>query len=266
MPDDEKKDSIEMNPRVSRSSPLSSKATAFPNAKIAAKLAVGYTLDELRNDITRETPACFEPTIDYVVTKVPRFNFEKFPEAKPELTTQMKSVGETMAIGRTFKESLQKALRGLETGRFGLGCDRVDRWGTPTQPGLDEISAKLATPNHERLWFVRYALKAGLSVDDVYQRTKIDRWFLHNIREIIAMEDRLRTCPGLDAADTSLLLEAKQYGFSDRQLAHLWRTTESEVRRVRKGRGVEAIYKLVDTCAAEFEAFTPYYYSTYEGG
>src|SRR5438874_8198958 len=165
---------IEMNPRVSRSSALASKATGFPIAKIAAKLAVGYRLDELRNDITRETPACFEPTIDYVVTKVPRWAFEKFPDADPTLTTQMKSVGETMAIGRTFKESLQKALRGLETGRFGLGCDRVDRWGTPTQPGLDEISAKLATPNHERLWFVRYALKAGLSIDDVHARTRID--------------------------------------------------------------------------------------------
>src|SRR5258707_8213505 len=148
-----------MNPRVSRSSALASKATGFPIAKIAAKLAVGYRLDELRNDITRETPACFEPTIDYVVTKIPRWAFEKFPDADTTLTTQMKSVGETMAIGRTFKESLQKALRGLETGRFGLGCDRVDRWGTPNQPTLDEISARLATPNHERLWYVRYAMK-----------------------------------------------------------------------------------------------------------
>src|SRR5206468_9651459 len=177
-----------MNPRVSRSSALASRATGFPIAKIAAKLAVGYRLDELKNDITRETPACFEPTIDYVVTKVPRWNFEKFPDADPTLTTQMKSVGETMAIGRTFKESLQKALRGLETGRFGLGCDRADRWGTAQQPGIDEIIAKLATPNAERIWYLRYALKAGLSIDDIYQRAKIDPWFLHNLREIVEME------------------------------------------------------------------------------
>ncbi|HJT76749.1 MAG TPA: carbamoyl-phosphate synthase large subunit, partial [Gemmataceae bacterium] len=255
---------IEMNPRVSRSSALASKATGFPIAKIAAKLAVGYRLDELRNDITRETPACFEPTIDYVVTKVPRWAFEKFPDADPTLTTQMKSVGETMAIGRTFKESLQKALRGLETGRFGLGCDRADRWGTRNQPGMDEINAKLATPTAERVWFIRYALKAGLSVEDVYQRTKIDRWFLENIRQIVALEDRLRACPGLGSADFALLLEAKQYGFSDRQLAQVWHTSEGEVRRVRKALGVTAHFKLVDTCAAEFEAYTPYYYSTYE--
>src|SRR5204862_4415499 len=151
---------IEMNPRVSRSSALASKATGFPIAKIAAKLAVGYTLDELQNDITKTTPASFEPTIDYVVTKVPRFNFEKFPEANPTLTTQMKSVGETMAIGRDFKESLQKALRGLETGRFGLGLDRHDLWGTAAQPGAEEIIFKLATPNAERVWYIRYALKA----------------------------------------------------------------------------------------------------------
>jgi carbamoyl-phosphate synthase large subunit len=269
---------IEMNPRVSRSSALASKATGFPIAKIAAKLAVGYRLDELKNDITRETPACFEPTIDYVVTKVPRFNFEKFPEADPTLTTQMKSVGETMAIGRTFKESLQKALRGLETGRFGLGCDRGDRWGTARQPGIDEIINKLATPNAERIWFIRYALKAGMSVEDIYQRTRIDRWFLHNIREIVDMEEWLRNEAkksaaagprpeeesGLWALDSDLLLQAKQYGFSDRQLANLWLTSETEVRRIRKARGIEATYKLVDTCAAEFEAFTPYYYSTYE--
>src|SRR5690348_17008787 len=165
---------IEMNPRVSRSSALASKATGFPIAKIAAKLAVGYLLDELKNDITRETPACFEPTIDYVVTKVPRWAFEKFPEANPTLTTQMKSVGETMAIGRTFKESLQKALRGLETGSFGLGCSRGDRWGTPAQPGVQEILNRLATPNAERVWYIRYALKAGLPVEEVHRLTKID--------------------------------------------------------------------------------------------
>jgi carbamoyl-phosphate synthase large subunit len=261
---------IEMNPRVSRSSALASKATGFPIAKIAAKLAVGYRLDELRNDITRETPACFEPTIDYVVTKVPRFAFEKFPEADPTLTTQMKSVGETMAIGRTFKESIQKALRGLETGRFGLGCDRADRWGTPRQPDQNEILSRLATPTSERIWYIRYALKAGMSVDEIHQRSKIDRWFLHNLRELVEMEDRLRACSDAETAATSqhgglsLLLEAKQHGFSDRQLAHLWRTSEMEVQRIRKARGIEATFKLVDTCAAEFEAFTPYYYSSYE--
>jgi carbamoyl-phosphate synthase large subunit len=255
---------IEMNPRVSRSSALASKATGFPIAKIAAKLAVGYRLDELRNDITRETPACFEPTIDYVVTKVPRWTFEKFPDADPTLTTQMKSVGETMAIGRTFKESLQKALRGLETGRFGLGCDRVDRWGTANQPSLEEIRGKLNTPNAERVWYLRYALKAGMSVDEVYQLTKIDRWFLYNLRDLVDKEAELRACPGPDAASDDLLWDAKQAGFSDRQLAHLWHTSEREVRRIRKLRGVEPVYKLVDTCAAEFEAITPYYYSTYE--
>jgi carbamoyl-phosphate synthase large subunit len=255
---------IEMNPRVSRSSALASKATGFPIAKIAAKLAVGYRLDELRNDITRETPACFEPTIDYVVTKVPRWTFEKFPDADPTLTTQMKSVGETMAIGRTFKESFQKALRGLETGRFGLGCDHKDLWGTPLEPSQSEILAKLATPNAERAWFIRYAFKAGMTVDDVYQRTKIDPWFLNHIVELVEIEDRLRDCPGLAAASADLFWEAKQSGFSDRQLATLWRTSEMEVRKVRKAKGIEPVYKLVDTCAAEFEAYTPYYYSTYE--
>src|SRR6516165_3228634 len=211
---------IEMNPRVSRSSALASKATGFPIAKIAAKLAVGYRLDELRNDITRETPASFEPTIDYVVTKIPRWTFEKFPDADPTLTTQMKSVGETMAIGRTFKESMQKALRGLETGRFGLGCDRSDRWGTPNQPSIEDIYARLSTPTAERVWYIRYALKAGLSIEDIYQRTRIDRWFLHNLRDIVDMEDRLRTAlpagdgpAPLEKIDTRLLLEAKQYGF-----------------------------------------------------
>jgi carbamoyl-phosphate synthase large subunit len=255
---------IEMNPRVSRSSALASKATGFPIAKIAAKLAVGYRLDELKNDITRETPACFEPTIDYVVTKIPRWTFEKFPEADPTLTTQMKSVGETMAIGRTFKESLQKALRGLETGRFGLGCDNKDKWGTPEQPSLEIIGNRLATPNAQRMWYIRYALKSGLSVEEIHQRTKIDRWFLHNIREIVEMENRLRECPSVDAAGDDLLWDAKQHGFSDRQLAHIWNTYEREVRRVRKEHGIEAVFKCVDTCAAEFEAYTPYYYSTYE--
>ena len=182
---------------MSRSSALASKATGFPIAKIAAKLAVGYRLDELRNDITRETPACFEPTIDYVVTKGPRWNFDKFPDADPTLTTQMKSVGETMAIGRTFKESLQKALRGLETGRFGFGSDRQDYWGTPRQPSMEEIYAKLATPTPDRIWFLHDAFKAGMSIEDIYLRTRIDRWFLANLQEIVACEDRLRACPSL---------------------------------------------------------------------
>src|SRR5262249_51517669 len=187
------------------------KATGFPIAKIAAKLAVGYTLDELKNDITRETPASFEPTIDYVVTKVPRFAFEKFPEADPTLTTQMKSVGETMAIGRTFKESLQRGWRGREVGGFGIGCDRRDRWGTDQQPSRDEITQKLASPNAERIWYVRYALKLGMTVEDIYQRTKIDRWFLNAIVELLNVEDELRTCPGLEAASPGLLLKARQH-------------------------------------------------------
>ncbi len=255
---------IEMNPRVSRSSALASKATGFPIAKIAAKLAVGYTLDELKNDITRETPACFEPTIDYVVTKIPRFNFEKFVDADTTLTTQMKSVGETMAIGRTFKESLQKALRGLEVGRFGLGCDRNDLWGTDRQPSMDEIANKLATPNWERIWYVRYGFKAGLTIEDIHRRSKIDPWFLNQILELVQMEDRLKQCPSLEAADAELILTAKQHGFVDRQLANLWNANELDIRAKRKALGIEAVFKSVDTCAAEFEAFTPYYYSTYE--
>jgi carbamoyl-phosphate synthase large subunit len=257
---------IEMNPRVSRSSALASKATGFPIAKIAAKLAVGFTLDELKNDITRETPACFEPTIDYVVTKVPRFAFEKFPEADPTLTTQMKSVGETMAIGRTFKESLQKALRGLEVNRFGIGCDRKDRWGTPQQPSHEEITHKLASPNAERVWYIRYAFKEGMSVEEVHTRTKIDPWFLNAILDLVHIEDELRACGTLEKASADLLLKAKQNGFSDRQLATLWDCQTTDVRRARATFGIEAVFKSVDTCAAEFEAYTPYYYSTYERG
>jgi len=270
---------IEMNPRVSRSSALASKATGFPIAKIAAKLAIGYTLDELQNDITSPRDgkatssgpapflsACFEPTIDYVVTKVPRFAFEKFPEANPVLTTQMKSVGETMAIGRTFKESLQKALRGLEVGRFGLGCDKRDPWGTTQQPTHEEITYKLATPNSERIWYIRYAFKSGMSIEDVFARTKIDPWFLNAILDLVKMEDELRACGSLANATPELILKAKQHGFVDRQLAHLWDCSQTEVRRVRKELGIEAVFKSVDTCAAEFEAFTPYYYSTYEKG
>jgi carbamoyl-phosphate synthase large subunit len=255
---------IEMNPRVSRSSALASKATGFPIAKIAAKLAVGLHLDEIRNDITRGTPACFEPTIDYVVTKIPRWAFEKFPEADPILTTQMKSVGEVMAIGRTFKESLQKALRSLEVGRFGLGCDTKDLWGTPYQPSEDEIKTKLALPNVERIWFIRYAILAGLSVEQIHALTGIDVWFLANLGELVALERRLRASSSVDEVSNTLLYEAKRSGFSDRQLATLWNTTEGEVRRECQRRGIRAVFKLVDTCAAEFEAVTPYYYSAYE--
>jgi carbamoyl-phosphate synthase large subunit len=255
---------IEMNPRVSRSSALASKATGFPIAKIAAKLAVGYTLDELRNDITRNTPASFEPTIDYVVTKIPRFNFEKFPGADPTLTTQMKSVGETMAIGRSFKESLQKALRGLEVNRFGLGLDREDKWGKHDQPTLDEISRKLTTPNAERIWFVRYAMKAGMTLEAIFQKTKIDPWFLRNIEELVRFEDEILAVGSVEKCTPEFMLKAKQLGFVDRQLANCWNTTEGQVRDARKAMGVITTYKSVDTCAAEFEAYTPYYYSTYE--
>ncbi len=255
---------IEMNPRVSRSSALASKATGFPIAKIAAKLAVGYRLHELANDITRETKACFEPTIDYVVTKIPRFAFEKFPEADATLTTQMKSVGETMAIGRTFKESFQKALRGLEVGRFGLGCDPKDRWGTPDQPTLEEIKPKLVTPNWERPWYLRYAFKAGLGVEEIHELTNIDPWFLENLLELVELEDELGSYATLAEVPPELLREAKRNGFSDRQLAHLYQTSELEVRDHRKRLGIVAVFKSVDTCAAEFEAYTPYFYSTYE--
>ncbi|WP_145378927.1 carbamoyl-phosphate synthase large subunit [Symmachiella dynata] len=255
---------IEMNPRVSRSSALASKATGFPIAKIAAKLAVGYTLDEIPNDITRETLACFEPTIDYVVTKIPRWTFEKFPEADAVLTTQMKSVGETMAIGRTFKESLQKAVRGLETGHFGLGGGKNDLWGTSEQPADDEIQRKLATPNDERLYYIRYAFKAGMSLEHVHELTRIDPWFLDNILELTEIEAELRQVTRLEDVDDSLLLKAKRHGFSDRQLSFWWAASEMDIRQHRKERGVVATFKQVDTCAAEFEAYTPYYYSTYE--
>jgi carbamoyl-phosphate synthase large subunit len=255
---------IEMNPRVSRSSALASKATGFPIAKIAAKLAVGYRLHELPNDITRETMACFEPTIDYVVVKVPRFAFEKFPEADPKLTTQMKSVGETMAIGRTFKEAFQKALRGLEVGSFGFGCDGKDLWGTPEQPGIDEVRSKLAVAGDQRVWCLRYAMKYGMSIDEIYDLTGIDPWFLENLKEIVEMEEHLRGMGGLHNVDDATLRRAKQFGFSDRQLAVIWNTTETDVRRHRISRGIVVTFKSVDTCAAEFEAYTPYYYSTYE--
>jgi carbamoyl-phosphate synthase large subunit len=255
---------IEMNPRVSRSSALASKATGFPIAKIAAKLAVGYRLDEIANDITRETLACFEPTIDYVVTKIPRWTFEKFPEADPTLNIQMKSVGETMAIGRTFKESLQKALRGLEIGHFGLGGGKKDLWGTEKHPTEEDITTKLSIPNDQRMFYIRYAMKSGMSIDELFQLTNIDPWFLWQIRGIVDLEEEIISAGSLDVASDDLVRRAKQTGFSDHQLACWWNTTEGTVRADRKGRGIEATFKQVDTCAAEFEAYTPYYYSTYE--
>ncbi len=249
---------IEMNPRVSRSSALASKATGFPIAKFAAKLAVGYTLDEIPNDITKKTPASFEPTIDYVVTKVPRFTFEKFPGAEPVLTTQMKSVGEAMAIGRTFQESFQKALRSLETGRAGWGCDRQEKL-----PSLEQIRAGLRTPNPERIFTVRHAMQLGMTVEEVYELTNIDPWFLDKFEELLETEKFLKRTP-LQTLTKEHLWGIKRQGFSDRQIAFATKTTEDEVRAYRKSKGVVPVYKLVDTCAAEFEAYTPYYYSTYE--
>ena len=249
---------IEMNPRVSRSSALASKATGFPIAKIAAKLAVGYTLPEIPNDITRKTPASFEPTIDYVVTKIPRFAFEKFPGAEPVLTTQMKSVGEAMAIGRTFQESIQKALRSLEIDRPGFGSDRPEVFPKP-----EEVRAKLRTPNPFRLLTIRTALLMGFSAQEIAQLTHIDPWFIDKLQELVEVEQALkgRELGSLSADD---LRHLKQMGFSDRQIAHLTGSTEHQVRACRKSLGVIPTYKTVDTCAAEFEAATPYQYSTYE--
>jgi len=253
---------IEMNPRVSRSSALASKATGFPIAKVAAKLAVGYTLDEIPNDITRETMAAFEPSIDYVVTKLPRFTFEKFPAADPVLTTQMKSVGEAMSIGRTFKESLQKALRSLETGRFGLGGD-----GKDPEIDVEGLRRKLSIPNAERIFYLRSAFISGMTVEDVFGLTAIDPWFLEQIRQIVVAETEVAAKA---TSDPFLLRKAKKLGFSDRQIASLSGSggiptadEERAIRDLRKEHGILPTYRLVDTCAAEFEAYTPYYYSTY---
>ncbi|MCD6218397.1 carbamoyl-phosphate synthase large subunit [bacterium] len=252
---------IEMNPRVSRSSALASKATGFPIAKIAAKVAIGYTLDELPNDITGETQACFEPTIDYCVVKIPRFTFEKFPNASDTISIQMKSVGEVMAIGRTFKESLQKGLRSMETGRFGLGADGRDLdWQAMD---IETIINKLKVPNRDRLFYLRYAMKRGISTDELFEHTGIDPWFLDNIKEIVETEESLIGKKLSDLSDDELKW-VKGMGFSDVQLAHLLESDENTIREERLKRGVEAVYKLVDTCGAEFEAQTPYYYSTYE--
>ncbi|MDQ7012874.1 MAG: carbamoyl-phosphate synthase large subunit [Planctomycetota bacterium] len=298
---------IEMNPRVSRSSALASKATGFPIAKIAAKLAVGYTLDELRNDITGTTSACFEPAIDYVVTKIPRWTFEKFPEADETLTTQMKSVGEVMAIGRTFKESFQKAIRSLDVKRFGFGLDRNDKWltamraveeqqlvldfspgakpgtGSASDTGLrtadgqpiewpipiDTLTRKLTVPSQGRIYFIRYAFKMGWSVERVAELTRIDPFFLDQMAQLVEFEDTLCAYSSLEELPRDVLFCAKQLGYSDAQLANLYlRQIKSEtilaVRAHRKSLGIEPVFKLVDTCAAEFEAITPYYYSTYE--
>ena len=251
---------IEMNPRVSRSSALASKATGFPIAKFAAKLAVGYQLNEIDNDITQKTPASFEPTIDYVVTKVPRFAFEKFPGTEPILTTQMKSVGEAMAIGRTFNESFQKALRSLETGRAGFGCDRLE-----ILPSIPQVRSSLRTPNPERIFSVYQGLKLGLTPEEIHQLTAIDMWFLDKMQELLLVEKFLKGHP-LKKISAEEMRFIKQQGFSDRQIAFATKTNEDEVRTFRKQLGILPVYKLVDTCAAEFEAFTPYYYSTYEEG
>ena len=248
---------IEMNPRVSRSSALASKATGFPIAKIAAKLAVGYTLDEIPNDITRSTPSSFEPAIDYVVVKVPRWAFEKFPATTPVLGTRMQSVGEAMAIGRTFQEALQKALRSLETGRAGLGADGRDRLDT------SRLSERLITPTWERIFYVRHALQCGMSVEAIAEQTGIDPWFLRRIEELVDLEGRLRSF-GLAELPDALLWRAKRAGFSDVQLGHLLATDEAAVRGRREAGGIVPVYKRVDTCAAEFEAETPYLYATYE--
>jgi carbamoyl-phosphate synthase large subunit len=313
-PQDGRMGVIEMNPRVSRSSALASKATGFPIAKIAAKLAIGYTLDEIPNDITRRTPACFEPTIDYCVVKIPRWTFEKFPEADETLTTQMKSVGEAMSIGRTFKEALQKGVRSMEVRRHGLGLDRNDKWwvhrevsrgeneeavkrGKTPRGGsrlseaepdwMEEAAAvwpiddeavkrKLTIPCQGRLYYIRYAFKKGWSVDQVEELTKIDPWFLTNMKELVDFERRLVEASELAADNLAgdeispsaecvdLLRTAKQLGYSDIQLATVWNIPQEQIRQRRRSLGLEPVYKLVDTCAAEFEAYTPYYYSSHE--
>ncbi len=251
---------VEMNPRVSRSSALASKATGFPIAKIAAKLAVGYTLDEIPNDITGETLACFEPSIDYCVVKIPRWTFEKFPETDDILTTAMKSVGETMAIGRTFKEALQKGLRSLEIGRAGLCADGKDP--DPEDLSETEIENKLATPNSQRIFYIKYAMDNGMTLEKIFQLTKIDPWYLYQIRQIIELEKRIKLAG--KNLPKEVLETAKKTGFSDKQLSFLTKLSETEIETKRKELGIIPVYKLVDTCAAEFKASTPYYYSTYE--
>lgn len=258
---------IEMNPRVSRSSALASKATGFPIAKIAAKLAVGYTLDELRNDITRETAASFEPAIDYCVVKIPRFTFEKFPGAKDELTTSMKSVGEAMSIGRTFKEALQKGLRSMEIGAKGLGYNF-----SRELPAKADVLESLGHPNSRRIFALRDAILLGISEEEIHQASYFDPWFIRQVRDIVEMEQHIRNygiandMTPVNKELSQILRSAKEYGFSDAQLAEMWKRPEGDIRRLRKELHITPSYYLVDTCAAEFEAYTPYYYSTYETG
>jgi len=251
---------IEMNPRVSRSSALASKATGFPIAKIAAKLAVGYTLDELENDITRETYAAFEPTIDYCVVKIPRWTFEKFPETEDVLTTAMKSVGETMAIGRTFKEAFQKGMRSLEIGRAGFGFDGKDDMESLHR---DDLEQGLSRPNSRRVSYLFEALRRRMSIESIHELTSIDPWFLHNFKQIVDKGMEIKEV-GFTGLDADFLYQVKQYGFSDIQLANLTGTSEQDIRSLRQEKNLVPVYKLVDTCAAEFESYTPYYYSTYE--
>ncbi|HAJ56376.1 MAG TPA: carbamoyl phosphate synthase large subunit [Candidatus Omnitrophica bacterium] len=260
---------IEINPRVSRSSALASKATGFPIAKIAAKLAVGYTLDEIPNDITKETPASFEPAIDYCVIKIPRFTFEKFPGADPTLGTSMKSVGEAMAIGRTFKEALQKGLRSLEIKRFGLDPIIGEIDFDTSEHLMEHLVKKLRSPNDARIFYIGDAIRLGVSLDQIHQWTSIDKWFLQNIKEIVDFEAVLKKAAAVSGGlkerlPKKLMQEAKEMGFSDKQLSIFFGASEDSICELRKAHGVETTYKLVDTCAAEFEARTPYYYSTYE--
>ena len=256
---------IEMNPRVSRSSALASKATGFPIAKIAAKLAVGYTLDEIPNDITRETPACFEPTIDYVVVKVPRFTFEKFPQAKDLLTPQMKSVGEAMAIGRTFKEALQKAMRSLEINSYGFE-EKIEISAADRENQLELLRGKLKNPNAQRLWYLGDAYRHGLSTEEIYQLSRIDPWFLEKIREIVESEKEIQSFNGkLQDIQPALLRQWKAMGFADQRLAKLLGCGEAGLRAWRLQKDIQAVFCSVDTCGAEFAAYTPYLYSTYEG-
>jgi len=257
-PDNGKLYVIEMNPRVSRSSALASKATGFPIAKIASLLAVGYTLDEIPNDITKKTPACFEPTIDYCVVKWPRFTFEKFSKTKPELTIQMKSVGEAMAIGRTFKEALQKAIRSLEISRYSLDNTYINK-----TISLGQLKEKLRINCWDKLWYVAEAIRRNMTTREVYELTKIDPWFLDNIRDIVDLEKKIKSST-LEKITPELLRQAKEYGFSDKYLAGLWKVNELDFRRHRQKFDIDAVYKTVDTCGAEFEAYTPYLYSTYE--
>ncbi|MCE5299969.1 MAG: carbamoyl-phosphate synthase large subunit, partial [Spirochaetia bacterium] len=261
---------IEMNPRVSRSSALASKATGFPIAKIAAKLAVGYTLDEIPNDITRYTPASFEPTLDYVVVKIPRFTFEKFKESKDDLGVQMKSVGEVMSIGRTFKESMQKALRSMEVGRAGWGGDGRDP--DLSKLTLAAIREKLLVPNSQRIFYLKYAMQKGMTDAEIFKITGFDPWFLRNMREILAIETEMKKTAVKTGKLTlnkarkikDILYHAKQNGFSDIQLSRMFKLSEEEFRDLRVAAGIKPVYKMVDTCASEFKAYTPYLYSTYD--